>query len=339
MTGRLVLLASSPRVPPGLLTRDAWRALDEAATVWARVTDEPLAEAVAEAGVDVTPLPEELAAPPAAARHLVEQAKQGYAVWLVSADADPGLTDAIAAEVSRLEDPPEVEVLVGSWDAPGSRLLDVVAVMDRLRSPGGCPWDATQTHESLVKYLVEEAHEAAEAIEGGDREHMAEELGDVLLQVAFQSRVAQEHPTEPFDIDLVAGVLVEKLVRRHPHVFSDVDASTPEDVERNWERIKAEEKAAKATHAGGEGGHESLLHGIPASLSTLLAAEKVLARWERAGNDLAGLTADEGDLGGALLKLVARAREQGESADALLRQTLRGFGQDAQTGTNGRSGR
>ncbi|HET7276672.1 MAG TPA: MazG family protein [Dermatophilaceae bacterium] len=342
MTGRLVLLASSPRVSPGLLTRDAWHALDEAATVWARATDEPLAEAVAEAGVDVTPLPEELAAPPAAARHLVEQAKQGYAVWLVSADADPGLTDAIAAEVSRLEDPPEVEVLVGSWDAPGSRLLDVVAVMDRLRSPGGCPWDAQQTHESLVKYLVEEAHEAAEAIEGGDRQHMAEELGDVLLQVAFQSRVAQEHPSEPFDIDVVAGVLVEKLVRRHPHVFSDGDASTPEDVERNWERIKAEEKAARATkstHAGGEGGHEGLLHGIPASLSTLLVAEKVLARWERAGNDPSALTAEEGDLGGALLGLVARARQQGESADALLRRTLRAFGQDAQTGTKGRSGR
>jgi XTP/dITP diphosphohydrolase len=339
VTGRLILLASSPRVSPGLLTRDAWHALDEAAVVWARATDEPLAEAVAEAGVDVTRLPEELTAPPAAARHLVEQAKQGYAVWLVSADADPGLTDAIAAEVSRLEDPPEVEVLVGSWDAPGSRLLDVVAVMDRLRSPGGCPWDAKQTHESLVKYLVEEAHEAAEAIERGDREHIAEELGDVLLQVAFQSRVAQEHPTEPFDIDVVAGVLVEKLVRRHPHVFSDGDAATPEDVERNWERIKAEEQAAKATHAGGEGGHEGLLHGIPASLSTLLVAEKVLARWERAGNDLAGLRAEESDLGGALLELVARAREQGKSADALLRRTLRAFGQDAQTGTNGRSGR
>jgi NTP pyrophosphatase (non-canonical NTP hydrolase) len=327
VSGRLVLLASSPRVSPGLLTRDAWRALDDAAMVWARATDEPLAEAVGEAGVEVTALPDELAAPPAAARHLVGQAMQGYAVWLVSADADPGLTDAIAAEVSRLDGPPEVEVLVGSWDAPGSRLLDVVAIMDRLRSPGGCPWDAKQTHQSLVKYLVEEAHEAAEAIERGDREHMAEELGDVLLQVVFQSRVAQEHPTEPFDIDVVAGLLVEKLVRRHPHVFSDVDASTPEEVESNWELIKAEEKAAKAVHLGGEGGHESLLHGIPASLSTLLAAEKVLARWERAGNDLSAVTspADPDELGGSLLALVARAREQGESADALLRAALRDF--------------
>jgi MazG family protein len=325
VTGRLVLLTSSPRVPPGLLTRDAWRALDEATGVWAAALEEPLAEAVVESGVRVTPLPNGLREPPGAARHLVEQARQGYAVWLGSADADPGLTDAIASEVSRLDDPPEVEVLVGSWDAPGARLLDVVAVMDRLRSPGGCPWDAQQTHESLVKYLVEEAHEAAEAIERGDRDHMAEELGDVLLQVAFQARVGQEHPSEPFDIDVVAGRLVEKLVRRHPHVFADADAATPEDVERSWERIKAEERAAKATHAGGEAGHEGLLHGIPASLSTLLAAEKVLARWERAGNDVSELTADEGDLGGALLELVARAHVQGESADALLRATLRGL--------------
>jgi uncharacterized protein YabN with tetrapyrrole methylase and pyrophosphatase domain len=135
----------------------------------------------------------------------------------------------------------------------------------------------------------------------------------------------QEHPTEPFDIAVVAGLLVEKLVRRHPHVFSDVDASTPEEVERDWELIKAEEKATKAVHLGGEGGHESLLHGIPASLSTLLAAEKVLARWVRAGNDLSALRAEEGDLGGALLELVARSREQGESADALLRAALRHF--------------
>jgi XTP/dITP diphosphohydrolase len=322
VTGRLVLLASSPRVPPGLLTRDAWRALDEANAVWARATDEPLAEAVTESGLTVTPLPADLQAPPAAARHLVHQARQGYAVWLASADADPGLTDAIAIEVSRLDDPPEVEVLVGSWDAPGSRLLDVVAVMDRLRSPGGCPWDAQQTPDSLVKYLIEEAHETAEAIERGNREHMAEELGDLLLQVAFQARVAQEHPTEPFDIDTVAGRLVEKLVRRHPHVFSDGDASTPEDVERTWERIKAEEKAAKATHPGGEAGHGGLLHGIPSSLSTLIAAEKVLARWERRGH---GPLPPGGasEVGRRLLEVVAQARAVGLDADAELRRALR----------------
>ncbi len=99
--------------------------------------------------------------------------------------------------------------------------------MDRLRSPGGCPWDAEQTHDSLAPYLVEEVYETIDAIESGDMAHLAEELGDVLLQVVFHSRVAAE-AADGFDIDDVAGHLVEKLVRRHPHVFADGDASSPE---------------------------------------------------------------------------------------------------------------
>jgi XTP/dITP diphosphohydrolase len=292
--------------------------------VLARDPQEPMAEALAESGMPVRPVGEVPA--PELARTLLDEASRADVVWVSSADGDPGLTDAVASEVSRLGEPPVVEVLVGSWDVPGARLLDLVAVMDRLRSPGGCPWDAEQTHESLVKYLIEEAHEAAEAIESGNRSHMLEELGDVLLQVAFQSRVAQEHPDTPFDIDDVAGAIVEKLLRRHPHVFADGAASTPEEVEQAWEQIKAAERAAQPEHAGGEAGHQGLLHGIPASLSTLLAAEKVLARWERTGGDLATITGEEEDLGQALLALVARARERGESADALLRQALRDFG-------------
>jgi NTP pyrophosphatase (non-canonical NTP hydrolase) len=110
----------------------------------------------------------------------------------------------------------------------GAALLELVAVMDRLRSPGGCPWDAEQTHQSLVPYLIEETYEAVEAIESGDRAHMAEELGDVLLQVVFHARVAQEHPEAPFDIDDIAAGIAAKLRRRHPHVFGDVVAETPE---------------------------------------------------------------------------------------------------------------
>ena len=117
--------------------------------------------------------------------------------------------------------------------------------MARLRSPGGCPWDAEQTHESLLPYLEEEAGEYAEAVRSGDRAHMAEELGDVLLQVAFHARVAEDHPGQPFDIDDVAGGLVDKLVRRHPHVFADVEVSTPEEVAANWQKIKEEEKARR----------------------------------------------------------------------------------------------
>jgi XTP/dITP diphosphohydrolase len=324
VTGRLTLLVGTPRIAPGLFTRAAWQALDAAEVVLARDETEPLADAVSEAGMPVGHLGD--VAPAQLARTLMDRAADDEVVWVSSADGDPGLTDAIASEVSRLGSPPEVEVLVASWDVPGSRLLDLVAVMDRLRSPGGCPWDAEQTHESLVKYLVEEAYEAAEAIESGDRDHVREELGDVLLQVVFQSRVAQEHGTEPFDVDDVAGSIVEKLVRRHPHVFADGDASTPDEVERAWEQIKAAERAAKPPHGGGEDGHQGLLHGIPRSLPSLLAAEKALARWERTGGDLASVTARDGDVGAQLLALVARARQQGESADALLRKALRDFG-------------
>ena len=320
MPGRLSLLVGSPRIAPGLFTRVAWQTLDAATMVLARDAEEPLADAVVQAGLEVTFLG--AASAPDLARDLMDRAAQAEVVWVASADGDPGLTDAVASEVSRLGQPPEVEVLVASWDVPGARLLDVVAVMDRLRSPGGCPWDAEQTHESLVKYLIEESHEAAEAIASGDRDHIREELGDVLLQVAFQSRVAQDHATEPFDIDDVAGTLVDKLVRRHPHVFADGGASTPAEVEASWEQIKAAERATKASHPGGEAGHDGLLHGIPASLPTLLAAGKVVARWERTGRGTLP-TPPPGDLGHELLALVARARAEGSDADTELRRVLR----------------
>jgi MazG family protein len=274
--GRLGLVLTSPRVAPGLLSHGAWQVVAGAGARLARSHDEPLAEAVDESGFAVDEVGD--ATPAELARRLVDLAATEAVVWLGSADGDPGLSDALAAEVSRLEAPPDVEVVVGSWDVQGGRLLDVVATMDRLRSPGGCPWDAEQTHESLAPYLVEEAHEVVHAIEGGDRAHLAEELGDVLLQVVFHARVAEEAAEDAFDIDTVAGLLVEKLVRRHPHVFADGDASTPAEVEQAWERIKAQEKAAAA---GGAGYAGDLLHGIPTSLPGDLAAEKVLARVRR----------------------------------------------------------
>lgn len=242
-THGLTLLLTTARIAPGLLTRDAWHALDGASSVRASTAQEPLAEAVLASGVPV----EYDESPPAElARRLVTAAQDGAIVWLIGSDGDPGLTDAIAAEVSRLPEPPPVEILAGSWDVPGARLLDVVAIMDRLRGPGGCPWDAEQTHESLAPYLLEEAQEAVEAIAAGDRGNLAEELGDVLLQVAFHARVAQEDPQDPFDIDDIAATLVAKLVRRHPHVFADAEATTPAQVEEQWARIKEQEKAARA---------------------------------------------------------------------------------------------
>jgi len=318
--GRLALVLTSPRVAPGLLSRGAWDAVADATVRLARSLDEPLAEAVDESGFAVEEAAD--ATPPALARRLVDLAATQSVVWLGSSDGDPGLSDALASEVSRLEVPPDVEVVVGSWDVQGGRLLDVVATMDRLRSPGGCPWDAEQTHESLAPYLVEEAHEVLHAIEGGDRSHLAEELGDVLLQVVFHARVAEEAGADAFDIDTVAGLLVEKLVRRHPHVFADGDASTPAEVEQAWERIKAQEKDADVE---GGGYAADLLHGIPASLPGDLAAEKVLARMRRRGlvatpssldavaTARADLTAAEERVRAALHQLAADVHETGSS--------------------------
>ncbi len=175
------------------------------------------------------------------------------------------------ARESKLRPGPGVE-------PPGARrgigVLELVEVMDRLRSPGGCPWDAQQTHASLAPYAVEEAYELAEAIDGGVREDIADELGDVLLQVVFHARVAQDDPAEPFDIDDVAARIVAKLRRRHPHVFADVHAPTPAHVEANWEAIKAAEKPERA----------GPLDGIPAGLPPLERAATVVSRLTRAGD-------------------------------------------------------
>lgn len=314
---RLTLLVTSPRVASGLLTRDAWQVLDAASVVLAATVEDPTSAAIVTSGVDVTAVTDQ---GPALVRRLVAATADGDVVWIGSPDGDPGLTDALATELSRQEEPPEVEVLVGSWDVQGARLLDAVAVMDKLRSPGGCPWDAEQTHATLAPYLIEESYETVEAIESGDLDHLAEELGDVLLQVLFHARVGEDHEDEPFDIDDVAAGLVAKLVRRHPHVFGDGDASTPEEVEQAWEQIKAAEKPER-TDADGR---EDLLAGIPANLPTLLVAQKVLARAERRGADLSALPyADPAGLGARLTDLVVEARQSGASADAVLRHEIR----------------
>lgn len=198
-------------------------------------------------------------------------------------------------------------------------LADVVAAMDRLRAE--CPWDARQTHASLAPYAIEEAHEVAEAAERGDLPALREELGDLLLQVVFHARVAQEHPTEPFDLADVAATLHAKLVRRHPHVFADGPAATAAEVEREWERIKAAENAAKD--------ETDPLASVPVSLPALARAQKVLRRLRRAGADLttAAAPADDGTpadrYGAELAALVARADADGVDAEAALRAHVR----------------
>jgi XTP/dITP diphosphohydrolase len=162
-------------------------------------------------------------------------------------------------------------------ETPGARLLDLVQVMDTLRQQ--CPWDARQTHESLTPFLLEETYEAVDALTAGDQAAVREELGDVLLQVVFHARVAQERTDGTgYTIDDVADGIISKLTRRHPHVFGDVSVSGPDDVKRNWDAIKAAERAA-----AGSGEPVSALDGVPLHQPALSLAAQLLRRAERAG--------------------------------------------------------
>ena len=187
---------------------------------------------------------------------------------------------------------------------PGSELQRLVEVMDRLRSPGGCPWDAEQTHESLVKYLLEESYEFIDSVDAKDREGMREELGDVLLQVYFHSRIAQDHPTDPFSIEDVARSIADKLIRRHPHVFEGLQVSGTEEIIDNWEEIKAKEK-----------GRTSALDGVALAQPALPLVEKLLYRAEKykVNVELTKYQSDkpatEESVGEALASIIAWARD------------------------------
>lgn len=249
MSARLILLATSPRLPPGLLSRDAWRAIEAADGVLAADAQEALPVALAEDGIAITVLAQDT--PAERARALVAAAAEGDTLWIGSPDGDPGLSDAVAAEISRLDEPPQVEVLVGSWDVIGGRLLDAVAVMDRLRED--CAWVAAQDHASLAPFVNEEAREVSEAIAAltADPEQprlradLTDELGDLLFQVLFHARVAADDGQAPFDVDDVAAALIDKLVRRNPHVFGDAPARTLPEIEAQWQTIKAAERAVR----------------------------------------------------------------------------------------------
>jgi XTP/dITP diphosphohydrolase len=186
----------------------------------------------------------------------------------------------------------------------GSELQRLVEVMDRLRSPGGCPWDAEQTHESLVKYLLEESYEFIDSVDAKDREGMREELGDVLLQVYFHSRIAEDHPTDPFSIEDVARAIADKLIRRHPHVFEGLQVSGTEEIIDNWEEIKAKEK-----------GRTSALDGVALAQPALPLVEKLLYRAEKykVKVELTKYQSDkpatEESVGEALASIIAWARD------------------------------
>ncbi|HEY0696432.1 MAG TPA: MazG family protein, partial [Micromonospora sp.] len=257
MPGRVVLLVTSPRLPAGLLTAAAWDVV-RAHPVLAGA-DSALTAAVRAAGAEVT-----LAAAPVPAL-LDAVTAHGTVVWLAGPDGDPGLARELGLRLAREPGRAELELMYGSWDPPGARLLDAVAVMDRLASPGGDPWKRQQTHASLAQYLLEEAYEAYDAISAGDLDALREELGDVLLQVVLHARLAEELPDDRrWDVDDVAGGLVDKMVRRNPHVFAGVSVEDVDEITRNWERIKRIEKP-----------RSSALDGIALSQPALALAAKI----------------------------------------------------------------
>jgi XTP/dITP diphosphohydrolase len=266
----------------------------------------------------------------ALAAFLSSVAADASVVWLAppGAELDPALLSGLSVPY---------QVLHGSHDLPGAHLLDLVGIMDTLRV--SCPWDREQTHASLLRYLLEEAYEAAEAIEDEDMAALREEIGDVMFQAFFHARIAAERPSAEggFTIDDVADTLAAKLVRRHPHVFGSVSVSSAADVNANWEEIKKAERAAKAALSGdsasGEAAMPSVLDGVPFGQPALSLAAQLQRRAERAGiavpADGAGVGAAAeltGERAGdALMALVARVREAGLDPELELRAAARRF--------------
>ncbi|MFI7501157.1 nucleoside triphosphate pyrophosphohydrolase [Streptomyces sp. NPDC049687] len=316
-TGRVVLLTTSHRVAPGLLSWPAWQALRTADRVLCADGTHPQLPYLREAGIGV----EETAV---SAEDLVTACAGGHTVVIVATgEGEPALTDGLArlAGSGRVS-MPELELLPASYDLPGARLLDLIQVMDRIRRE--CPWSSQQTHKGLAKYGIEEAYELVEAIEDGDRDELREELGDVLLQVVFHARIAEEDPDSPFSIDDVAATIVTKLIHRHPHVFGDATATTPEEVKAHWLRTKAVEKR-----------RESVTDGVPLHQPGLALASKLASRVRSAGLEVP-LPAAEG-IGYELLALATRAEAEGTDPEAALRAAARAY-RDTIRGVEGVAG-
>ncbi len=205
--------------------------------------------------------------------------------------------------------------------APHPKLDELIAVLERLRAPGGCAWDREQTHESLVQYLIEETYELVDAIEAGDSAELMEELGDVLYQVVFHSDIAAE--AGRFTLEDVAAHMTAKMIGRHPHVFGDAVAETADDVMAVWDDLKRTEKPHRT----------SALDGIPQSMPALALADKLLGRAHKVGlldatqpgpvNVGAVKVTDEDELGELLLAIVASAKANGLDSERALRSALR----------------
>lgn len=223
--------------------------------------------------------------------------------------------------------------MVAAAGAEPGAFGELVRVIALLRAPDGCPWDREQTHASLAPHLIEEAYEGAEAIESGDPRALADELGDVLLQVVLHAQIAEE--SGDFTIDDVIALITEKIRRRHPHIFGDVQADTADEVIRNWDAIKREEKP-----------HTGVLGDLPTSLPSLVRAQKISRRaagvgfewddidgvWAKVHEEIdelkatgAGTPEAEDELGDLLFTVVNVARKMGIDAESALRRNCRKF--------------
>jgi XTP/dITP diphosphohydrolase len=333
----LIVLATSPRVAPGLLSWPGWEALRSAAAVLAPA-GHPQLPALDDAGIGYRIVDAAAGGDLVRALAAVADETEGPVVWLAPPDEADGAA-ALTAELGAAR----ARLVRGSADLPGAHLIDLVATMDRLRVE--CPWDARQTHASLAPHLLEEPYEALEALESGDQRALREELGDVLLQAVFHARIAAERGDGTgYTIDDVADGIVAKLVRRHPHVFGDVAVSGADEVKRNWDAIKAEEKRSLAERQGIPAAGQaapSVLDGVPFGQPALALAAQLQRRAARAGapDELAQLDGDGGspepsarsggqagpDIGRDLFRLVAAARQAGIDPEMELRAAARRY--------------
>jgi XTP/dITP diphosphohydrolase len=313
MPARIVLLVTSPRLPAGLLTGEAWDVVRAHPVLAAGESDLTLALRTAGASVSIVEQP--------TADRVLETARaHDTTVWLSSPAGDADLARELGLRLAREPRLAELELMYGSWDPPGARLLDAVAVMDRLYSPGGDPWKRQQTHDSLARFLLEECYEAYDAIEAGDLGALREELGDVLLQVILHARLAEDLPEdERWSVDDVAAGLVDKMVRRNPHVFAGETVGSVDEIVTNWEQIKRAEKA-----------RDSALDGIALSQPALALAATFLRKARRAGIDVP--LPDGDDLGARLLRDVAATEEDAEAA---LRRAALSYAEAVRTAERG----
>ena len=339
MDGPRVVLVETSDALPGLLPFQAWDVLGTAEVVLLRDREaHPSALHLYAAGLDLLELEPasldrqdlDLTRPGAPedrryAKALVARALQGEVPVYLLGPEDTGLAPALAGMAA--EHDLQVEIVFLAPLPEGTELLRLVEVMRRLRDPDdGCPWDLQQDHQTLLGYLLEEAYELIEAVEDGDDTEIAEELGDVLLQVVFHAQVARDR--EVFGIDDVARGIADKLVRRHPHVFGDGDAATAEDVQRNWDQLKAEEKSRTGP-----------FEGVPRTMAGLMlletlqrkaakrglvapmpASDAVVAWLERQAG-----TEESAAIGELLAALVAVSRERGIDPEEAARTAARRF--------------